>query len=142
MNDVALHATIRDAAAAGRVTVEVNYARANRNGAPGYRTTDIVVPWFVCIVLSIYVGASYGIAAGIALFIVLAGLIVVALRPYNRRRAEERYRRMGLAQLDHWEALWRLGGLALRRPGDDNHLISSPEGDWRAAAHMLAGAAR
>lgn len=142
MNDAALHAAIRDAAAAGRVMVEVNYARANRNGAPGYRTTDIVVPWFAGAVLSIYAGASYGIAAGAALFIVLAGLILVALRPYNRRRAEERYRRTGLAALEHWEALWRLGGLGLRWPAAADQLVAAPDGDWRAVARSLLRDAR
>jgi len=139
-DDVALHAIIRDAAAAGRVAVEVNYRKAHRNSAPGYRTTDVVVPWFAAVVLSGYVATAYGIAAGIALFVVLGGVIVVALRPYNRRRAEERYRRMGLATPDHWETLWRLGGLALRRPGLSEPIATAPDDDWRAAARSLAGA--
>ena len=138
-DDTALHRAIREAEAAGRVTVAVNYAKANRNGAPGYRTTDLVVPWFAGAVVSIYVGVTYGAATGIALFAVLAGLIVVALRPYNRRRAETRYRLMSLAALEHWEALWRLGALTLRRPGQS---VESPDGDWRVLARSLSGADR
>lgn len=135
-DDTALHRAIREAEAAGHVTVTVNYAKANRSGAPGYRTTDLVVPWFAGAVVSIYVGVTYGAAAGIALFVVLAGLIVIALRPFNRRRAETRYRMMGLAALEHWEALWRLGALALQRPG---RRVESPEGDWRVLARSLSG---
>lgn len=140
-DDAALHAIIRDAAASGRVAVEVNYRKAHRNSAPGYRTTDLVVPWFAAAVLSVYVATAYDVAAGIALLVVLGGVIVVALAPFNRRRAVERYRRMGLATLEHWETLWRLGGFALRQPGGEP-IATAPDGDWRAAARSLAGAAR
>ncbi len=136
--DSALHGAIRAAEAAGRVAVEVNYTRANRNRAPGYRTTDLVVPWFVNAASSIYLGATYGWAMGIASFAVLAALILLVLRPINRRRAEERYRTMGLSAPEHWDALWRLGGLTLRGPGGT---IDSPDGDWRAAARALSGEA-
>jgi hypothetical protein len=133
-DDTALHAMIREAQAAGRIAVAVNYAKANRNSAPGYRTTDLVVPWFAGAAVSIYVGVTYGAATGTALFVMLAGVIVVALRPYNRRRAETRYRTLSLATLEHWEALWRLGALTLHRPG---HTVESPDGDWREMARAL-----
>ncbi len=142
MNDSALHAAIRDAVAAGRVTVEVNYGRANRSGAPGFRTTDIVVPWFCAGAVSIYLGATYGVIVGAAMFVILAALIQVLVRPYNRRQAEERYRRLSLAQLVLWEALCRLGALALRRPGPDDQVVAAPDGDWRAVARAFAGVTR
>lgn len=138
-DDTALHQAIREAEAAGRVSVAVNYAKANRNGAPGYRTTDLVVPWFAASVVSIYLGATAGPAAGISLFIVLAGAIVILLRPYNRRRAELRYRMVSLAALDHWEKLWGLGALSLQRPGQS---VESPDGDWRVLARSLSGIER
>lgn len=134
-DDTSLHQMIRAAQAAGRVAVEVKYGKANRNGAPGYRTTDVVVPWFAAAAVSVYLGATGGPALGVALFIVLAGVIVVMLRPYNRRRAEARYRLMALSAPAHWEALWRLGGLTLRR---GRQTVDSPDGDWRAAARSLA----
>jgi hypothetical protein len=138
--DTALHAALRDAHAAGRVAIDVNFRKVNRTGAPGFRTTDIVVPWFVCVAVSLYVGVAYGIVAGIALFVVLAGGIVMALRPYNRKRAEERNRQMGLATLEHWEALWRMGGVALRRLDRDRPAAVSPQDDWRDFARALAPA--
>lgn len=138
--DAALIALIRDAAAGGRVVVEVDHARANRNGAPGYRTTDIVVPWFVAAAVSVYLGATFGAVSGLALFAVLAGLIVVALRPFNRRRAVERYRAAALASAENWQALWSLGALALRRTADGQR-VAAPEGDWRAAARTLGSGA-
>jgi hypothetical protein len=141
-DDIALHAALRDAHAAGRIAVDVNFRAVNRTGAPGFRTTDIVVPWFVAVAVSLYVGVAYGIVAGVALFVILAGGIVVALRPYNRKRAEERNRQMGLAQLEHWEALWRMGGVALRRLDGDRPAAVSPQDDWRDFARALAPARR
>ena len=140
--DTALHQAIRDAHAAGRVAVDMNFRAVNRTGAPGFRTTDIVVPWFVGVAVSLYVGVAYGIVAGVALFVVIAGGIVVALRPYNRKRAEERNREMGLATLEHWEALWRMGGVALRRVDQDRSAAVSPRDDWRDFARALAPARR
>jgi len=134
-SDTALLAAVRDAHAAGRVSVEVIFSAVNRAGAPGFRTTDVVVPWFFSAVVSVYLAITSGVVAGIALFIVLAGLIVVVLRPLNRARAEERNRQMGLADVQHWETLWRMGGLALRdRAG---RTCISPEDDWREFARSL-----
>jgi hypothetical protein len=140
IDDTALHAAIHDAHAAGRVAIDVNFRAVNRTGAPGFRTTDIVVPWFVGVAVSLYVGVAYGIVAGVALFVVLAGGIVVALRPFNRKRAEERNRQMGLATLEHWEALWRMGGVALRRLDGERPAAVSPQDDWRDFARALAPA--
>jgi hypothetical protein len=137
--DTALHAAIRDAHAAGRLVLEVNYAAVNNSASPSFRTTDIVVPWFVTIVVSFYVWHTYGVIAGAAVFVVLAGGVVVGLRPWNRRRAEERTRDMALAKLDHWDTFWRLGGLALRRTGGGDDCVA-PRDDWRDFARALAPA--
>lgn len=137
--ETALHQTIRDAHAAGRVTLEVNYAAVNNSASPSFRTTDIVVPWFVAAAVSWYVWSAHGLLAGAALFVALAGGIVVGLRPWNRRRAEERTRDMALAKLEHWDKFWRLGGLALRRC-DDDAVCVAPNGDWRDFARRLAPA--
>jgi hypothetical protein len=137
--ETALHAAIRDAHAAGRVVLEVNYAAVNNSTSPSFRTTDIVVPWFVTCALSYYVWQSYGVIAGAALFVVLAVGVVVGLRPWNRRRAEERTRDMALAKLDHWQTFWRLGALALRRPDGDAACVA-PRDDWRDFARNLGPA--
>jgi len=138
--DTALHQALRDAHAAGRVAVDVDFRAVNRSGAPGFRTTDIVVPWFVSVAVSLYASVAYGVVAGVAVFVVLAGSILVALRPYNRKRAEDRNRQMGLAALEHWEALWRVGGVALRRLDRERLVAVSPQDDWRDFARALAPA--
>jgi hypothetical protein len=139
MSEAALHAAIARAHAAGAVQIAIDPAVFRRSQAPGFRTTDIVVPPFVIVVLSAYLLVYQGPAAGGTGL--AAGLLFwwFVVRPWNRRRAEERVRGLALAKLEHWSALWAMGGLTLRK-GDVT--CAAPGGDWRdfARAH-LAGAA-
>lgn len=135
MSDEQLHQAIRDARSGGRVAITVDLKAAIRAGSPSFRTTDIVVPWFAAIVLSAWLAASYGLVAGLALFIVAAGIIIGLLTPWNRRRAEDRTVGLALAGLEHWQTLWRMGGLILRRP--DGETCRAPDGDWRGFARSL-----
>src|SRR5690606_802561 len=117
--------------------VDVEVKAVNRAGSPSFRTTDIVVPWFVAVVLAAYAGAAYGVVVGIALLVIAAGVIVMVLRPLNRRRTVDRTVAAAFANLENWETLWRMGGLCVRRPGAAP--CRAPEGDWQAVGRALTG---
>ncbi|MEX0814096.1 MAG: hypothetical protein WD014_00320, partial [Dongiaceae bacterium] len=80
--------------------------------------------------------------AGAAALVGGGALLFFVLRPWNRRRAEERSKTLALAAPEHWQALWRLGGLAMRATGDPAARCVAPDGDWHAfvKAHLAAGA--
>ena len=140
MSDAArLHAAIRDAHAADRVVLDVAVKAVSRKGSPSFRTTDIVVPWFVAVVISAYVAVAYGVVAAVALFVAAAGIIVVLLRPFNHRRTVARTTAAALATLENWQTLWRMGGLALHRRDDAGTSCDAPAGDWQGFARGLAG---
>lgn len=139
MSDAALHAAIARAHAAGAVQIAIDPAVFRRSQAPGFRTTDIVVPPFVIVVLCAYLLAYQGPAAAAA---GLAGGLLFwwfVVRPWNRRRAEERVRGLALARLEDWTRLWAMGGIALRK---GEATCVAPGGDWRdfARAHLADAA--
>ena len=141
-DDAALHRVIRRAHDTGELELAVDFAAVNRSGAPGFRTTDIVVPPFVLVVLSAYLSFAVAPWVGAAALVGGGALLFFVLRPWNRRRAEERSKTLALAAPEHWQALWRLGGLAMRATGDPAARCVAPDGDWRAfvKAHLAAGA--
>lgn len=134
-----LHRAIVRAHAAREVEIAVSFRAVNRTGAPGFRTTDIVVPPFVMLVLSLYMLFAIGPIAGAAALLVGTGLLLFVFRPRNKRRTMDRTRALALAKLEDWLALWRLGGLALRLTRDPARDCVSPDGDWQAFArdHLL-----
>lgn len=132
LDEESLHRAIRRAHAAGAVEIAVNFRAANRSGAPGFRTTDIVVPPFCILVLSGYLFLSAGAFAGGATLLAGTGFFLFILRPWTRQRTEERTRDLALARLEDWNVLWRLGGLALRLGRDPTVTCVAPAGDWRA----------
>lgn len=136
--DAALHAALRQAHAAGRLEIAVAFAAVNRSGAPGFRTTDIVVPPFLIVVFSAYLFASAGPPAGLAAL--SGGLLLYWLwfRPWSRRRTEARARSLALARPEDWERFWQLGALALRAA--DGAECRAPKDDWRAFARRFAAA--
>ncbi|WP_162913154.1 hypothetical protein [Rhodospirillaceae bacterium SYSU D60014] len=134
-----LHRAIVRAHAAGEVEIAVSFRAVNRTGAPGFRTTDIVVPPFVILVLSLYVLFAVGPVAGTLALLAGMGLLLFVLRPRNKQRTMDRTRALALAKLEDWQALWRLGGLALRSTRDPARDCISPDGDWQAFArdHLM-----
>jgi len=141
-DDASLRSVIRRAHDAGELELAVDFAAVNRSGVPGFRTTDIVVPPFVLVVLSAYLSFAVAPWVGAAAFVAGGALLFFILRPWNRRRAEERSKTLALATPEHWETLWRLGGLAMRATGDPAARCVAPDGDWRAfvKGHLAAGA--
>lgn len=132
LDEESLHRAIRRAHAAGAVEIAVNFRAVNRSGAPGFRTTDIVVPPFCILVLSGYLFLSAGAFVGGVALLAGTGLFLFVLRPWTRQRTEERTRDLALARLNDWNVLWRLGGLALRLRRDPAVACVAPADDWRA----------
>ena len=142
MSDAAaLHRAICRAEAAGTLEIAIDFAAVNRAGAPGFRTTDIVVPPFVLVVLSVYLYLAVAPWAAAVALVAGAALLFFVPRPWNRRRTEERTRTLALASLEHWETLWRLGGLAMRATADPRRRCVAPDGDWRAFVRADPGLA-
>ena len=139
MSEAELHAAIARAHGAGELEVAVNVDAVSRSGAPGFRTTDIVVPPFVIIVLSAYVFAYHGPIPGLLVLAAGAAFWWVVFRPWNRARTEQRIRDLALAKLDDWNGLWRLGGLMMRRRDDPAAQCVSPKDGWQefARRHLL-----
>lgn len=135
MSEEQLHRAIRDAHAAGRITIEVDVKAVSRAGSPAFRTTDLVVPWFAAAAVTAWLAATYGLVAGAAFFAVVASAIVLVVLPWNRRRAADRTVGLALSRLEHWQTLWRMGGLQLARAGSEP--CRAPEGDWRRFASVL-----
>ena len=131
-DDAYLHQAIARAHAAGEIEVAVSFRAVNRSGAPGFRTTDIVVPPFVILVLSLYVLYAVGPVAGALALLAGMGLLLLVIRPRNKQRSIDRTRTLALASIEDWQTLWRLGGLALRLTRDPGGDCLSPEGDWQA----------
>jgi hypothetical protein len=127
-----LHQAVRRADAEGRIAIEIDFRAVNRSGAPGFRTTDIVVPPFVIIVLSAYLAAQFGWLAGLSALALGGALLYRVIWPWNRGRTEARTRALALAELENWTKLWSMGGLALRLTGSADVACAAPAGDWRA----------
>ncbi|GIK97989.1 MAG: hypothetical protein BroJett029_21980 [Alphaproteobacteria bacterium] len=136
MSEAQLHRAIRDAHAAGRIAIEVDVTAVSRAGSPSFRTTDVVVPWFAAVAVAAWLAATYGIVTAAAFFVLAAGIIVMLVVPWNRRRAANRTIGFALSRLEHWQTLWRMGGLRLSRAGGDS--CRAPDGDWRGFARALA----
>lgn len=132
MNETHAHRALAQAIAAGKVELAIDYRAANRSGAPGYSTADIVVPPFVLIVISAYLALTQGPMLGLALLLIGGAAIWQFLRPIARARALDRFREKALAKLEHWQSLWQMGALALAT--SDGEACRSPDGDWRAFA--------
>ena len=129
--DYELHRTLADEIVRGVVTLDIEFARINRNSVPGYRTTDLIVPPLATIVLAGYTFMEFGaVYAGLVL---LAGMVAyfLVVRPRARVATVDRVRRLALTHLNAWNAGWEKGGYRVALASDPAIAANSPRDDWR-----------
>ncbi|MEX2298851.1 MAG: hypothetical protein WD715_15665 [Dongiaceae bacterium] len=130
--DYEWHAALASAIRRGLVTVEIEFAKINRNNIRGFRTTDFIVPPFALIVVSAYLTMQLGPLYGVALFILGAAFILLVLRPRARAATLERVRKHSLEKLEVWNEVWFNGGYTLRLADQPDVECRAPDCDWVA----------
>ena len=138
--DYELHEILVDAIRHGDVTVEVDFPRINRNNVPGFRTTDFIVPPLAIVVMSGYVTLQFDPLWGIAVFAAGVALFCFVVRPRAKAATIERVRKLALAHLSAWNAVWKNGGYRLTLAANPDIRIVGPRDDWRVFTqrHVLA----
>lgn len=130
MDENDLLALLKDAIAAGRVTVALDYKRLNHVDSPICVEADSN-RWIYGI-MATTLGAGLGIAwyAGLAAMALGVALYFSLGRGWIRRRMAARFHRAALDDIAAFKRLWRLHGVTLA-PASRATLCRSPDGDWR-----------
>lgn len=130
--DYDLHAALTDAIRRGDVTVEVDFPRINRNNVRGFRTTDIVVPPFIIVVLTIYLSIQLNPIYGALLFAIGGALYWFVLRPKAQAATIVRVRDFAMKDLEAWNEVWRNGGYRLTLVRQPDIKTAGPHEEWQA----------
>lgn len=134
--DYEWHAALASAIRRGAVTVDVEFAKINRNNIQGFRTTDFIVPPFALIVVSAYLAVQFNPIYGVALFALGAAFILLVLRPRARAATVERVRKHSLERLEAWNEIWFNGGYTLRLADRPDVECRAPDCNWVAFARQ------
>jgi hypothetical protein len=130
MNENDLFVLLKEAIAAGRVAVGLDYGRLNHVDSPICVEAD--VNRWVYGIMAATLGVGLGIAwlAGLAAMGLGVVLYFVLGRDWIRRRMNARFYAGTLDDISAFKKLWRLHGVTLGLVSRAT-LCRSPDGDWR-----------
>jgi len=129
-----LHEQIRAAVAAGRVAIVPDARVLDFDGSPVHQPWDHLTPLLALMVLALIILLSAGVAVGVVAMTIGALIHLTCTRYLVAWRLEKRTVAYMLESLDHWQAIWQLGGIAVVFKGSGEVPCYAPMGDWRKFA--------
>jgi hypothetical protein len=138
-DDIELYKRIWYANREGEIAIGLDLRHFNRPGSPTFDRRDNGLP----LVLTVCCTASAWLLGGwIWGLAVLASCVIFSLTTLNlwlMHRLRQRTLMLALSGCDAWVALWRHGGVSLRRQGQTGE-TAAPAEDWRGFARRLPAA--
>lgn len=134
------HDRIRNAVTAGRVRLFADPRVLDYPGSPVHQPLDHLAPLLGLMTLAMVILLVAGVAVGLVSMTVGVLIHFLTNRYFLAWRLRRRVTTFLLASPAHWQALWRLGGIALVLVGTDEPPCLAPLGNWRKfALRNLAG---
>lgn len=122
---------LRTALLNGNVTLLPDVQVLGNRDSPLYNVWDQLAPLLAMMSLSLLILLFGGLVSGLVAMAV-AALVQVFLVPFLVRwLLSQRLLKIMLLNIDHWEHLWRLGGVYLTTRSAIEPPCFAPRGDWR-----------
>ena len=125
------HDTLREAYDENLIRFFVDFKRLNKIGSPVYDPWENVLPLLFLILGSLIVLLFQGVIMGTLALLIAMALFVLMVRPYMAARLKKRTETYMLKSPEHWDKVWKVGGVAVTL----NHMSSigcvAPTGNWK-----------
>ncbi len=125
---------------AGRVRIAANPAVLDFAGSPVHSPWDHLAPLLVMMLGALAILLATGLPLGLVSMTLGVLIHIVGSRYLVAWRLQQRTVAVMLHSLAYWQAVWRLGGVALTVTGSHEPPCLAPFGDWRKFTRRNLGA--
>ena len=122
---------------AGRVDLVTDARMLDHTGSPVHSPWDHLAPLLGLMILAMIILLSAGMAFGIVAMFFCAIIHLLGNRYFVAWRIQERTYLFVQYSVNHWQAVWEAGGLAIVVKGSGELPCFAPTGDWRKFVRRL-----